>query len=98
MKQVLETGSAARRDVRSPDPDVTVRATQRMVAAGPCAHYFRNVTCRFSYGVLTLEGRVPTSRLKQVLHSLLADLDGVTELDDQVDVISSNGLSSIHPK
>ena len=50
---------------------------------------------QFSNGVLTLEGRVPSFYLKQVLYSFLMRIDGVERLDDQVDVLSSTGLSSV---
>jgi hypothetical protein len=36
--------------------------------------------------------------LKQVLWSLILSLDGVTGIDDQLDVVSSTGLSRIRPR
>jgi hypothetical protein len=45
-------------------------------------------------GVLLLRGRVPTFYLKQMLQSWLKDLDGVSRIDNQVDVVSATGLSS----
>ena len=75
-----------------------IRAVRRRLATGdPCEYYFRQAECDFAYGVLTLTGSVPTERLKQRLTDLLADLDELVAVDNQVDVISSDGLSSVHP-
>jgi osmotically-inducible protein OsmY len=52
----------------------------------------------YSRGVLTLHGRVPTSALSSALESLLASVEGVGGIDNQVDVISPTGLSSVHVK
>jgi hypothetical protein len=70
-------------------------AKQRLSTGCPYAFYFRNVECDFAKGVLTLRGRVPTFYLKQVLQARLADLHAVVEIRNQVDVISSTGLSSV---
>ena len=69
--------------------------TQRLSMGCPYAFYFRDIQSDFATGVLTLRGRVPTFYLKQVLQARLADLDGVVELRNQVDVVSSSGLSSV---
>ena len=69
--------------------------TQRLSMGCPYAFYFRNIECDFGKGVLTLRGRVPTFYLKQVLQARLTDLDGVVEIHNQVDVVSSSGLSSV---
>jgi hypothetical protein len=45
--------------------------------------------------VLTIRGSVPSFYLKQMLQSLLKNLDGVRWIDNQVDVVSSAGLSSV---
>ena len=57
--------------------------------------YFREITCSYDDGVLTLDGRVPTFRLKQVLQTMLFDVDGVDRIDNRVDVVNSTGLSSV---
>lgn len=57
--------------------------------------YFREITCNYEDGVLTLEGRVPTFRLKHVLQTMLFDVDGVDRIDNRVDVVNSTGLSSV---
>ncbi len=44
--------------------------------------------------MLRLRGRVPTYYMKQLLQSRLTDIDGVDWIDNEVDVVSSVGLSS----
>ena len=58
------------------------------------AFYFRDVTCCFEDGVLTLKGRVGSFYLKQMLQTRLRDLPGVARIDNQVDVVSATGISS----
>jgi hypothetical protein len=53
------------------------------------AFSFRAVTFHFSNGVLTMHGRLPSFYLKQVLQTLLRDLDGVKQINNQVDVVTS---------
>ena len=43
--------------------------------------------------VLVVRGLVPTFYLKQVLQTMLKDLDGVSLIDNQVTVVSPDGLS-----
>jgi hypothetical protein len=57
--------------------------------------YFREITCKSDGGTLTLRGRVPTFYLKQVLQTMLGGLEGVDRIDNQVDVVNSEGLSSV---
>ena len=64
----------------------------------PYAFYFRDISYRFADGVLTLQGRLPTFHLKQVLQERLRDVNGVSRIDNQIDVVSSSGLSSVRPK
>lgn len=46
-------------------------------------------------GILTVRGRVPSFYLKQVLQTILKRLEGVRKVDNQVDVICCDGLSSV---
>jgi len=61
--------------------------------------HFRNHTHAIEVGYqdgrLVLKGRVPSFYLKQVLQTVLRDLPGVSQVDNQVDVVSSCGLSSV---
>ncbi len=45
--------------------------------------------------VLVLRGSVPSFYLKQVLQHALKDLEGIRWIDNQVTVVSSEGLSSL---
>jgi hypothetical protein len=64
--------------------------------------HFRGRECNFEYeyreDVLIVRGRVPTFYLKQVLQTVLRDVEGVTCVDNRVDVISSYGISSVRGK
>ena len=77
---------------------VLALARQRLSSGCPYAFYFRGIDCNYEDGVLTLHGRLPTYYLKQVLQTMLANVDGVTRIENQVDVVSSTGLSSVRPK
>jgi osmotically-inducible protein OsmY len=46
----------------------------------------REVACDFSGGVLTLHGRVPTYHLKQVAQASVADMPGVVEVHNRLEV------------
>jgi hypothetical protein len=77
-----------------------VGALVRQVLSKDCAYRtsFRDVFFDYNEGILTLRGRVPTFYLKQVVQTLLRNIDGVTCVDNQVDVVSATGLSSVRPK
>ena len=47
----------------------------------------RNVSCEFSGGVLILRGRVPTYHLKQLAQASVADVPGVVEVHNRVEVV-----------
>jgi len=81
--------------VRLPLPaPIEERARQRLTENCPYAFYFKCVTLQFKNGVLTVRGRVPSFYLKQIVQTRLRDLDGVKQIDNQVDVVSATGLSS----
>jgi hypothetical protein len=46
-------------------------------------------------GVLTVRGRVPSFYLRKLLESVLKRVDGVRVVDNQVDVVCCDGLSSV---
>jgi hypothetical protein len=45
--------------------------------------------------VLIVRGCVPTFYLKQLLQTALKEFEGVTWIDNQVDVVASRGVSSV---
>lgn len=71
---------------------------ERLSKECPYRYYFKDIDVDFRGGVLILHGRVPTFYMKQILQTRLRDIDGVARIDNQVDVVSSNGLSSIRPR
>jgi hypothetical protein len=79
-------------------PSVEELARRRLAEKCAYAFYFDQVTLSYSQGTLTLRGRLPSFYLKQLLQTHLRNLDGVTQINNQVDVVSSTGLSSIRPK
>ena len=81
--------------VRLPLPaPVEEQARQYLTKNCPYASCFKDISFEFKGGVLTLRGRVPTYYLKQILQTWLRKLDGVNQIDNQVDVTSATGLSS----
>lgn len=64
---------------------------------GQCHYHFafNKVTWQYEDGRLTLSGRVASFYLKQVLQELLRGLNGVHNICNEVDVVSSSGLSSV---
>ncbi len=72
-----------------------VRAAERRIAShSHFAPHPHAVNVSYESGRLILTGRLPSFYLKQVLQKLLEDLPGVTEIDNQTDVVCSSGLSS----
>jgi hypothetical protein len=47
----------------------------------------RDVSCDFSGGTLTLRGRVPSYHLKQLAQASVAEVPGVVEIDNRVEVV-----------
>ena len=47
----------------------------------------RDIRCDFSGGVLTLQGCVPTYHLKQLAQANVAEVPGVLEVDNRVEVV-----------
>jgi osmotically-inducible protein OsmY len=48
----------------------------------------QHLSCEFRAGVLTLRGRLPSYYLKQVAQALVATVEGVTRVDNQVEVVA----------
>ena len=55
----------------------------------------RELSCDFNGGVLTLRGCVPTYYLKQVAQEAVADVPGVIEVDNHLEVGVSSRYSAI---
>jgi osmotically-inducible protein OsmY len=68
-----------------PNRDVEAQAAHRL-RKSPYPEV-RQVACAVERGVLTLRGCVPTYYLKQVAQNLVWQMDGVVDIDNQLDVI-----------
>ena len=55
-----------------------------------------DVSCDFSGGILTLRGRVPTYHLKQLAQASVADVPGVVEVHNRVEVTSPRVSSALN--
>jgi hypothetical protein len=51
-----------------------------------------------SDGVLTVRGRLPSFYLRHLLENVLLRVDGVQSVDNQVDVVCCDGLSSVRDR
>ena len=85
-------------------PTRIMRQQEALRKVEQCAHalvnahpHFHGRAAQFEFvcreEVLVVRGLVPTFYLKQVLQTMLKDLDGVSLIDNQVTVISPDGLS-----
>jgi hypothetical protein len=86
--------AALRKEVRPGNADLR-RAAYEMVDKH-CHFHGRAGGFQFVQqdDVLIVRGQVPSYYLKQVLQTALKDVDGIRWVDNQVDVVSCNGLSS----
>ena len=99
---MLLEGTAVERSIEDSAIDPTKRTgtieqqAQELLAQHS---HFRQRAGEFEFeyqrDVLVVRGRVPTFYLKQVLQTVLKDLDGVTWIDNRVDVVCSEGVSSV---
>lgn len=70
--------------ISSLDDVVTVAAESRLLKS-PYLE-LRRVSCEFRTGILTLRGRVSTYYLKQIAQTVVRQVGGVEEIDNQLDV------------
>jgi hypothetical protein len=61
--------------------------------------HFRGRNCRFQFeqrgDVLIARGRVPSFYLKHLVGAILRRIHGVREVENQIDVVCCDGLSSV---
>lgn len=70
------------------------KARRRLAKHSHFHHCHRDYRLECRGGRLVIQGRVPSFYLKQVLQEALRDIDGIIEIENQVEVISPTGLSS----
>lgn len=101
---MTRTTTAARRKVDAgarsrEDRQATVEnAVRERLSHCSYKFYFNSVRWKFGRGTLTLNGCVPTFYMKQMLQTLVRDVEHVERIVNDVDVVSSTGLSSVRPK
>ena len=83
------------RRLQSLDDAIEAELRDRMDENATFAHFFSNVECHCANGVLTVRGQVPTEGLKRVLWRFIGEFDELADVEDRLDVVSSNGLSNI---
>lgn len=67
-----------------PARDVAAVAEERLKTS---PYYFlRRVTCHFAAGTLILRGRVPLPRLAALAEAIVADVDGVIDVVNRVEI------------
>ncbi|MEM8864869.1 MAG: BON domain-containing protein [Planctomycetota bacterium] len=57
-------------------------------------HFARTVQCDYADGVLKIAGKVPSFYLKQTAQSLIQDIEGVDQIENDIVVVSPYGVSS----
>jgi hypothetical protein len=92
--------SGRRRRLRREQPQPETLDLQRAAYETVAAHgHFRGRVDQFQFvqcdDGLVVRGRVPSFYLKQVLQTALLNMSGVHWIDNQVDVVSCYGLSSV---
>jgi BON domain len=87
---------ASEKKADQPDDSAITRRAQNLIAGHP---HFRTHSAGFDFelsdNVLVVRGRVPTFYLKQLLQNALMQLAQVRRVDNRVEVVSCEGLSSI---
>ena len=73
-------------------------ARNRLAQRCPYWFYYRDLNFDLAHGVLTVNGCVGSNYLRQLLQQFLRGMDGVQRIDNQVDVVSATGLSSVRSK
>lgn len=68
---------------------------RRRLVDCPYAYYLNKLAWHFDEGILTLTGCVPTNCLKHALETLLRDIEYVERIINDVQIVSSTGLSSV---
>jgi osmotically-inducible protein OsmY len=67
------------------NPSSIGELAQRRLHQSPY-YFLRWLTCHFDRGVLTLRGRVPDNRLREFAETIVARIEGVQVIENQVEV------------
>ncbi len=92
----MDIASAEREEMNTATLDEVCRMARSILAQHS---HFRGRANNFQFVVvdctLQVRGCVPSFYLKQVLQTLLQDVAGIRRIDNRVDVVSVEGLSSL---
>jgi osmotically-inducible protein OsmY len=77
---------------------VVSQAQNRLADSSHFRGHQHAVKIEYEDGVLSIRGCVPSFYLKQVLQTLLVNMEGVDAIDNRVDVTAPDGLSSVRPR
>jgi osmotically-inducible protein OsmY len=69
----------------APHPDTAELAENRLRRSGYPA--LQHISCEFRAGVLTLRGHVPRYYSKQIAQSVVGQIEGVEQIDNQIEVV-----------
>lgn len=99
MVATTETKSRTHTKAEASIPTLSVNdrvdeVVHRRLEACSYRYVFEKVAWQYDDGRLTLRGSVPSFYLKQVLQELLRNIEQIDCLANEVDVVSSTGLSS----
>jgi hypothetical protein len=82
--------------LKKPSVEQEVRGSvEQRLRQCPYAFVFCKVRFLFENGRLTLRGCVPSFYLKQILQERLRGIEHVKQIENEVDVVSSTGVSSV---
>ena len=85
MLAVHPTGTEP--DKQNPDPQDSLRAVaERALRSGPYPA-LKKLSCDYRGGVLVLRGYLPSYYLKQIAQEVVARLEGVAAIDNQIQVV-----------
>jgi hypothetical protein len=76
------------------DPEIVRRAAYRLSQHTLFRWRLDSLEIDCREAKLVVHGKLPSFYLKQVLQTILRDVSGVRQIDNQVNVTSSSGLSS----
>lgn len=74
--------------------DIGVEAGDRLRSSGYLA--LRDVSCSERAGIVQLRGRLQKQYLKQIAQSIVAQIEGVLQVDNRIEVVPAGGRSPPH--
>ena len=88
-RRVATTGTAGR------ERRIEESVESRLRRSGHLA--LRDIGCACREGVVTLRGCLPTYYLKQIAQHVVAEIEGVRGIINQIEVLASSGRNDVRP-